>query len=989
MFSGKIMLDKSVQAVDHYIKRKRFLKNSEKRYCMKQFCRACRKLHALAALGLAFFGGSVLAELPAPFSGISFKGNLPEEQNVVFKNDFDSGSGGYAKADWRYQYSGPLNVQFDSGAALISVDYAKDSGNDYSKAGGISVWYTAPVSHGTIGIVKMDVYFDSAALESAGGKLGIEFFIKCEGSEEKSFEALLDPKEAKAVSGPVKMFPVEIEVDSYDSLKTNQIAVLVVGHKTGYKGAVALDNLRVISQERADNSIVSTVKPSAQKAAVRAEGGAVVTAADSVPLPREIQLADKDADDSAKTVYAYLSAMGKSSSVIYGHQNDIWRKAGSPSLSDSDTQDVTGSIAGVVGIDALSLTGNEYSAREFNAKLGKKLGKKLPETLSGNVAAAALLTNEAISEGAVVTLSAHMPNFKIAAEKGMKPASRKAPYERYDFSGYTPGVSEGDIMNSILPGGTYSKIFTAYLDMIADYASQVEGAVLFRPFHENTGSWFWWGKAFCDAETFKNVYRFTADYLKNEKGVHNVIYVYSPGAEASSVEEYAQRYPGDEYVDIVGFDMYHDDPAPGDSFFAAFKAELGIVQEFARQHNKLLAVTETGIRTTSPEKGHNQTALRSTGNKVPDWYGKMLEAVSSSDASYFLLWANFGKRDGYYSPYVNEVTPDGFLKGHEMLDPFVSFYNDRRSVFASQQKDALSAIDAGSIQSVRSVPPSGYITAPVAGERLLRPAVLSARLNGIPESASVQFLLSAEEEIAIPAVKKGFLYTAKLGKKELARLGRRNGTVSLVADGAEMQQIRVLFNIEEPKENPLLVDSFESYLGDSGLLEKKWNTNKASGSGISISLDSGNKNSGGYGMKFSYSETSDGWAGATVGKSADWSRQNAVQFWTKPDGNNQKVVFQIVANKKTYEVYLQEYSGYRDRTEPVLVTVPFAEFCERDAPGKPKGGLGKDSGKIEQIGLWVNAIDGTPAVKNGSVSGTIYYDDIKAVKADGNGPSFE
>ena len=80
--------------------------------------------------------------------------------------------------------------------------------------------------------------------------------------------------------------------------------------------------------------------------------------------------------------------------------------------------------------------------------------------------------------------------------------------------------------------------------MVADYAHQVDGAVLFRPFHENTGSWFWWGAAFCDEQTYKSVYKYTVEYLRDEKNVHNFLYVYGPGSEAASVEEYASRYPG-------------------------------------------------------------------------------------------------------------------------------------------------------------------------------------------------------------------------------------------------------------------------------------------------------------------------------------------------------------------------------------------------------------------------------------------------------------
>lgn len=99
--------------------------------------------------------------------------------------------------------------------------------------------------------------------------------------------------------------------------------------------------------------------------------------------------------------------------------------------------------------------------------------------------------------------------------------------------------------NELLPGGKYNEVFNAYLDMVADYGKQVNGAVLFRPFHENTGSWFWWGKAFCDPATYQNVFRYTVEYLRDIKGVHNFLYVYGPGSEAKTLADYAERYPGD------------------------------------------------------------------------------------------------------------------------------------------------------------------------------------------------------------------------------------------------------------------------------------------------------------------------------------------------------------------------------------------------------------------------------------------------------------
>ena len=161
-------------------------------------------------------------------------------------------------------------------------------------------------------------------------------------------------------------------------------------------------------------------------------------------------------------------------------------------------------------------------------------------------------------------------------------------------------------MNQILPGGAYNEVYNAYLDMIADYASQVDGTIMFRPFHEATGSWFWWGAAFCDAETYKSVYKYTVEYLRDEKDVHNMLYLYGPGSEASSVEEYATRYPGDGYVDLVGFDMYDSDPVDDQEtvWFNNLRSQLSLIQDFADAHGKLMAVTETGLASSTADAGH-------------------------------------------------------------------------------------------------------------------------------------------------------------------------------------------------------------------------------------------------------------------------------------------------------------------------------------------------------------------------------------------------
>ena len=216
-------------------------------------------------------------------------------------------------------------------------------------------------------------------------------------------------------------------------------------------------------------------------------------------------------------------------------------------------------------MDTLSVTGNEYSAEKYNSEMAGKPGFEAVDTQGqsieeANVEAAAKLANYNIANGSVITLSSHTPNFSLVKENPNYDPQTDPSYAKYDFSVYTPNTLTGDTMNQILPGGKYNEIFNAYLDMIADFAGRVDGPVMFRPFHEATGSWFWWGAAFCDAETYKSVYKYTVEYLRDKKEVHNFLYLYGPGSEAVSEEEYGIRYPGDEYVDVIGFDMYDMDP---------------------------------------------------------------------------------------------------------------------------------------------------------------------------------------------------------------------------------------------------------------------------------------------------------------------------------------------------------------------------------------------------------------------------------------------
>ena len=309
-----------------------------------------------------------------------------------------------------------------------------------------------------------------------------------------------------------------------------------------------------------------------------------------------------------------------------------------------------------------------------------------------------------------MTLSSHMPNFAYAEEKE---GTSEKTYDRYDYLAADSYNLTGDCMNQILPGGAYHDRFAAYLDMIAEYAHQVNGPVLFRPFHENTGSWFWWGKAFCDPETYKSVFKYTVEYLRDEKDVHNLLYVYGPGSEAASIAEYEERYPATPMWIWSDLTLTYSNPVSdeeGYTFGTNFANTVRLTDEFAKS-------TESCSRLQRRHQRASQSRVRTSGLV----YGDYGHHHRGGDRLQLLYGVDEYSATSYYIPFVTSISEDGTLHGHEMLDGFIRFYNDERSIFASDQKRVLT--DGGS----RPISPKiekwteagGYITAPVAGTRIL------------------------------------------------------------------------------------------------------------------------------------------------------------------------------------------------------------------------------------------------------------------------------
>jgi mannan endo-1,4-beta-mannosidase len=230
---------------------------------------------------------------------------------------------------------------------------------------------------------------------------------------------------------------------------------------------------------------------------------------------------------------------------------------------------------------------------------------------------------------------------------------------------FTSGGSSWDktsCVADILPDGKYHYDFLRKLDLVAGFFKDLVNAdgqlipVIFRPWHEMNGSWFWWGEGNCTAEDYKQLWRFTYDYLSDNHKLNNIIWCYSTDAVKTEAE-YLKYYPGDEYVDILGFDDYQG--VSNSNRFAETIQRFEIVNKLAAEKGKVYALSETGS-----ERIEN-----------PKWFTEVLNGVllqneSTLGAAYVLFWRN-GRPDHFYASYPE----------HSSAPDFVEFSNHASTIF--------------------------------------------------------------------------------------------------------------------------------------------------------------------------------------------------------------------------------------------------------------------------------------------------------------------
>ena len=228
----------------------------------------------------------------------------------------------------------------------------------------------------------------------------------------------------------------------------------------------------------------------------------------------------------------------------------------------------------------------------------------------------------------------------------------------------------GHPMKNLLPGGTGNGNWTKYLDTIGGFFNDLKFngehiPIIFRIFHECTGSWYWWGEECAHPSEYIDAWVYTQQYLRDVVGVHNLLYIYAPSKPSDTFHDsYDTWWPGDDAVDIIGFDRYSKETL----YPTNVLADCQNVSSLALKKGKVVALGETGIA----------DGIQGVDNStwwLHDFVNVFMNDPLCSKMSYALTFANESP-DRYWVP----------LKGNPTHPSFVDFFQSDKSIFAGDSR---------------------------------------------------------------------------------------------------------------------------------------------------------------------------------------------------------------------------------------------------------------------------------------------------------------
>nr|WP_317412757.1 glycosyl hydrolase [uncultured Solibaculum sp.] len=602
-----------------------------------------------------------------------------------------------------------------------------------------------------------------------------------------------------------------------------------------------------------------------------------------------VKMVDENATPETKSLYAYLKNISKDY-TLFGHQNETTNTIIKHTGIASDTYNSVGAYPGVFG----------YSVGETSQVI------------------------DAYEKGGIVVVEHHVNNLAT-------------------------GSSYGDMTNgsvaSVLPGGELHQNLVDYLDEVADFASTLVDPdtgklipVIYRPWHEHNGDWFWWDTKSTTEGEIRELFRFTVEYLRDVRGVHNFIYAFSPNGHYENEEEYLYGYPGDEYVDLLGCDVYWDVPETNPTWFDQLIKDLRIIVNYANKTGKVAALTETGIRWDASNGLALQNAAYGT-----EWYTLMRDAIMedpiAKQIAYMLVWRN-GGYNHFWVPFRDDPT----YGDHEMLPDFVEYYNEEDILFADRLT-GMYDLDVDTVENRSYI----NIDAPVFKENIENKydvKVHASLFNG--DEISNVVVRIGDQEVEAQKDPDSSMYVAAVDTT-LLEDGRQPISVeATLQDNRVLRYSHDVFvdNMEDYNAVDLyLVDDFESYDNTQDNrtdLEQVWNRDGGDMNGLRIrnssdksghwtakawnnGMDTGNV------LRIKYDTCRNNWNSITRSMNGvDWSDVTTMGTWVQPDGVGMDLCFRMTTATGTFQVSfnhdLAQYGYDKSLVAPQYVAFPIAEF---------------------------------------------------------------
>ena len=318
-----------------------------------------------------------------------------------------------------------------------------------------------------------------------------------------------------------------------------------------------------------------------------------------------LKMVDPDATPETKALYANLWCIGLDG-VMFGHHDYPSYGIGWKGDKDrSDVKDIVGSHPAVYSLDMAGI--DDTKIRHIQ---------------------------EAYKRGGVCMLVWHQSN-----------PLTEGPGKKYPVG---TAWDNTKVVDRILQEGSPMNLkYKARLDDVAEaFRKMVDEKgrpipVIFRPLHEHTQTWNWWGRSATTDREFIAFWRFIVSYLRDTKDVHNVIYAISPQMDAvydDPVGRILFRWPGDQWVDFIGMDCYHGRNT------AAFESNVQAMVEVRGLRHKPVGITETGL---------------ANDHKADYWTQDVLRVLRGEPCAMVVAWRNDNPRHAY-GPYPSDASAEDF-----------------------------------------------------------------------------------------------------------------------------------------------------------------------------------------------------------------------------------------------------------------------------------------------------------------------------------------